>query len=281
MNMDRNKYIIRNSENIANDGEDFIGIQVLKAVVSALCIGEAYQLYSKAEVGMSESLLGMGLVSVGIGLLFGIYRGCRWCRLLSWMSWISLPLVVVYFLTIAFLHWTSDPANPFKQGSLLNHAVRYCAPLVLAFWIGFIAQKKLVHLPELWCWVLRIAVSATFLGHGLNAMRGSPGHVELIQLTCLNLFSWEVNELLARQCLRCIGVMDMLLAVTLLLRKWKWIAMWMALWGLVTATSRLTAYGVDKGWSLTAIRLGNGGVPFVVWWIWKYGKTGENSLLGK
>lgn len=281
MNMDRNKYMIRNSENIANDGEEFLGIQVLKTVVSALCIGEAYQLYSRVQVGMYESLIGLALVSVGIGLLFGIYRGCRWCELLSWMSWICLPLVVVYFFTTACLHWTSDPTNPFKQGSLLNHAVRYCAPFVLVLWIGFVAQQKGSQLPEIWCWVLRIAAAATFIGHGLNALRGSPAHVALIQLTGQNLFSYTLREDIILQWLRSIGTMDILLAVTLLFRKWKAVAMWMAVWGLVTAASRLTAYGVEKGWSLTAIRIGNGGVPFVVWWIWKYGKSGENSLFGK
>ena len=260
--------MIRNSENIANDGEEFIGIQVLKAIVSALCIGEACQLYSGDRVGMVESLLGLGLVSVGIGLLFGIYRGCRWCRLMSWMSWICLPLVVIYFFTRACLHWTSDPSNSFKQGSLLNHAVRYCGPLVLSFWIGAIIRNKDRILENRWCWVLRFAAAATFLGHGLNALRGSPSHVELIQLTFMNLFSQDVGVESAKLWLNLIGSMDILLAATLLIKRWKWVAMWMAVWGLVTAGSRLTAYGVSEGWSLTAIRLGNGGIPFVIWWLW-------------
>jgi hypothetical protein len=42
----------------------------------------------------------------------------------------------------------------------------------------------------------------------------------------------------------------------------------MAVWGVITAGSRLSAYGVGEGWSLMAIRLGNGGIPWVIWWIW-------------
>ena len=275
MNMDRNKYMIRNSENIANDGEEILGVQVLKAVVSSLCIGEACQLYSGSQVGMRESLTGLLLVTVGIGILFGIYRGCRWCRLLSWLSWVGLPMVVIYFLTAACVLWTSDPSNPFKQGSLLNHAVRYIGPLVLAFWIGWIARKKDGILPTQWCWILRIAAAATFIGHGLNAFRGSPGHIELIQGSFLNLFSMEISLPVTLTSLKLIGAMDILLATLLLARKWKFVAMWMAVWGLVTACSRLTAFGFDKGWSLTAIRLANGGIPFVIWWIWNSTNTAK------
>ena len=260
--------MISNSEDFASKGDSFGEFRVMKLLVSALCLGEANHALSGGKGEMMQSLAGCVLVMVGIGLLFGVYRGCRWCRLLSWMSWLGLPLVAGYFLWSAFESWTSNPENPFKQCILLNHAVRYVGPVVLGVWMWRLGRNMEVSLPDKWVWVLRFAAAATFAGHGFNALRGSPAHVELIQFTYINLLGREISLELAKQVLAYIGTMDVVLALLLVLRRWRWVAMWMAVWGLVTAGSRLSAYGIGEGWNLTAIRLGNGGIPLVIWWLW-------------
>ena len=261
--------MISDSEDFASRWAGFSEFRVMKLVVSAMCIGEANHALSGGKGEMMQSLAGCGLVMVGVGLLFGVYRGCRWCRLLSWMSWLGLPLVAGYFFWSACTIWTSNPGNPFKQGILLNHAVRYVGPFVLLVWMWLEGRKLWVSIPERWIWVLRVAAGATFAGHGWNALRGSPAYVELIQFSFSNLLSWEVSVDSARQALVLIGVMDVALALLLVVRRWSWVAMWMAVWGVVTAGSRLSAYGIGEGWSLMAIRLGNGGIPLVIWWLWK------------
>ncbi len=42
----------------------------------------------------------------------------------------------------------------------------------------------------------------------------------------------------------------------------------MAVWGFVTAMSRMTAYGWDH-WHDLALRICNGGIPLFLWAYWK------------
>ena len=261
--------MIRTSVNIANNRGDFLGFRILKIVVAGMCIGGAGTLMGTGKPGMYETLSAVLFVMVGTGLLFGVYEGCRWCRLLSWMAWVGLPLVSLHFFFGAILSWHSEPGNIYKQGSLLNHAVRYVAPAALAVWMARVATNPGGLLEGKWARSIEVAAAATFAGHGFNAIMGSPGHVELIQGTAANLLQLEVTVGTAKQWLRGIGVMDIVLATLLVTTKWRWVAAWMAVWGLVTAFSRLTAFGVGEGWDLALVRLPNGGVPLALWCLWK------------
>lgn len=208
-------------------------------------------------------VLAMLLVTVGIALLFGVYRGCRWCRLLSWTGWLLLPAVVLYFFVNASCRMGLHASDPLKQGALLNHAVRYLAPAVLMVWM-WLGRGSHCRLGLRCAWCLRIAASATFFGHGLNALAGSPSHVELIQLT----FGEGVSVSAAETALDVVGGFDIVAAVLLLVRSWRGVALWMGLWGAVTVSSRLIAYGLADGWDDAAIRACNAGVPLVLWMIW-------------
>ena len=166
----------------------------------------------------------------------------------------------------ASLNWD----DPLKKGAVLNHAVRYIAPIVLLVWMWNVHRGSGV-LRKGWMWALRASASATFLGHGLNALQASPSHVELIQLT----FGLGVSESAAAKALVLIGCIDVLVAVLLLVRPMRWVVGWMSVWGMIAVASRLTAYGFAEGWDAAAIRLGNAGVPLVIWmaWVKKIGKA--------
>ena len=213
-------------------------------------------------------LLAILLVTSGIALLFGLYRGCRWCRLMAWSGWGLLPLVALFFFLNAFCPWQLDSGNPLKQGALLNHAVRYAAPAVLFIWMNPFRKGDVLGFSKR-LWIMRVAVSATFLGHGLNAFRGSSSHVELIQKTFGNIFNLGVSSGIAESMLDVIGCVDVLMAFFLLVRQWRAVALWMAVWGFATAASRLTAYGIGDGWAMAAVRIANGGLPLVVWLLWR------------
>ena len=188
-----------NSTNCSINPREPAALRVLKLVVGVLCIGGAKPLlegrgemlewivHLNGRAAAVGSLLALLLVGVGVALLFGVYRGCRWCRLLAWLGWGLLPMVVIYFLANALCHWRQASGNPINQSALLNHAVRYGAPAVLFVWMGP-WRKGVEMLGDRWVWVLRGVVSATFLGHGLNMLQGSPSHVGLIQKTFDDIF---------------------------------------------------------------------------------------------
>tara|TARA_Y100000588_G_C14202944_1_gene903288 strand:- start:139 stop:993 length:855 start_codon:yes stop_codon:yes gene_type:complete len=180
-------------------------------------------------------------------------------------DFVLLCFVAGWAFVNAVFSWRMNIEDPFHATDPFGHAVRFVAPVVLlAHFTGIGSRRKLQ-------WFLRLAVASTFIGHGLAAYWLKPGFVDLIVGT-LDTFlgsDWrlaEEREQLAIILLPCIGRMDFLLAFLILLpTKWrKTIALWMAIWGFVTATSRLTAFGVER-WPDLIIRTANWGIPLLLW----------------
>ena len=166
----------------------------------------------------------------------------------------------------AVLSWQMNIEDKFAATDPFGHAVRFVAPVaLLVFVTGTGSYLKLE-------WLLRIGIASTFIGHGLAAYWLKPGFVDLIVGT-LDTFlgsDWrlaEEREKLAIILLPWIGRMDFLLAFLILLptKYRKTVALWMAIWGFVTATSRLTAFGVER-WPDLIIRAANWGIPLLLWW---------------
>ena len=166
----------------------------------------------------------------------------------------------------AVLSWQMNIEDKFAATDPFGHAVRFVAPVaLLVFVTGTGSYLKLE-------WLLRIGIASTFIGHGLAAYWLKPGFVDLIVGT-LDTFlgsDWrlaEEREKLAIILLPWIGRMDFLLAFLILLptKYRKTVALWMAIWGFVTATSRLTAFGIER-WPDLIIRAANWGIPLLLWW---------------
>ena len=147
------------------------------------------------------------------------------------------------FLNAVF-SWQMNIEDVFHATDPFGHAVRFVAPVVLlAYFTGIGSRRKLE-------WFLRLAVASTFIGHGLAAYWLKPGFVDLIVGT-LDTFlgsDWRLAEEREK------------LAIILL----PWIGR-MAIWGFVTATSRLTAFGIER-WPDLIIRAANWGIPLLLWW---------------
>ena len=79
--------------------------------------------------------------------------------------------------------------------------------------------------------VLRIAVFMTFLGHGIVAIIGSPIWVVYIQTIG---FSFEY----ATSLLPLIGILDLIVAVSILLKPNKYVVLWAVVWAFSTALIR-------------------------------------------
>lgn len=111
-------------------------------------------------------------------------------------------------------------------------------------------------------WFARIGIALTFASHGHKAVAGDYHFQDLIILsahrigldlptdTTLTLLDW-------------IGYQDVLLAFAVLLIRTKWVLYWIAVWGLVTAFSRIAAMGFDI-FDLSLVRIANGGLALVL-----------------
>ena len=204
-----------------------------------------------------------------------------------------LGLVAIWSFVLAIFSWWINPGNAFHATDPIGHAVRFAAPFALILFLAFPCQQRESKIE----WVLRWGVAGTFIGHGLCALWIKPSFIDLIVGT-MNLFlgdpvlAAESSEALqealaiaasrqafAESALPIIAIQDFILVALLLLpgKRIKTIALWMAVWGFVTAMSRMTAYGWDH-WHDLALRICNGGVPLFLWAYWKSQDSTKTTL---
>ena len=231
------------------------------------------------------------LVASGFVLVFGFLRP-QTSSVLGKVDFACLGLLALWPFVTAIFSWLNNPGNPFHSTDPLGHAVRYAAPLALLLLTAF-PEKGNARLVE---WLLRWGVAGTFVGHGLSALWLNPFFVDLI-IGTMNLFLGDPiftavsfqdleealsiaasRQVIAESVLPIIAIQDFILVAFLLFpgKSIKTIALWMAVWGFVTAVSRMTTYGWDH-WHDLALRICNGGIPLFLWAYWKSQDSTKNN----
>lgn len=81
-------------------------------------------------------------------------------------------------------------------------------------------------------WVLRVAISGEFLGHGIFALQGKKAWIEWFSNFGIS------NPVLGGKLLFLVGLMDIFLALMVLIKPIKALILWMAIWGFWTALLR-------------------------------------------
>lgn len=200
---------------------------------------------SEASANLVEEIAAVGLVLASVLLLWRPKLGA--CSLLA--AWMLL------------LAWAkfSQGGEAFAHLAPLAHAVRYCAPIAL--WMLHKGREDGASR------LMRCAVAATFLTHGFEALQHSARFVDILIPAMRGLFDWRIREAQAETLLTVIGVVDVLAGLAILAKPGRWIAGWMALWGLVTLLSRPLAWGIEF-WPESGIRAANAGVPMALLLYW-------------
>jgi len=134
-------------------------------------------------------------------------------------------------------------------GVALEYAARWTAPVL---WLMFYKKRSLAILFQL----MRLAVAATFIGHGLYAagLLPLPGHFLDMSMNALGL-----GQGAAVSFLWFAGMMDFLSAALLFAGgPWnRWAAVYMFLWGLSTSLARIAGH-----WHIAA--------PQMLWGYWLF-----------
>jgi len=149
--------------------------------------------------------------------------------------------------------------------TLFGHAVRYVGAAVLAacFW------NPACH----WKWgrtVLALAAAATFVGHGLHALDHRGQYLDFL-FSAGGVVGVELQEATAKQLLTAIGCLDLVVAALLLVRPWRWVAGWMVVWAVATASMRVVHGGVNH-WPEILVRAPNAMVPLAVLFLTRRGR---------
>lgn len=175
---------------------------------------------------------------------------------------LGLMTVALWMLLLAWTH--SVRGEPFAEWALGEHAVRYLCPIVIFVWSGWQVESEESWRRSIGVGLLVIASAATFAVHGYKALQWYGPFVDLILLTDARWTHFGLEQATTERGLWVIGVIDIVVASLLILTRWRWVALYMAVWGFIVTLSRTTAFGLD-GWSETLIRSANGGVPLALW----------------
>ncbi len=103
--------------------------------------------------------------------------------------------------------------------------------------------------------VLRIGVFGVFLGHGVFALEGKQKFVEMIQSMI------PVDVTTATSLLFAIGIIDILVAFSVLLKPQKFVLIYATVWAFMTAFARITVG--DPVWDFVE-RAANWAVPLAL-----------------
>ncbi|MBZ4420656.1 metallophosphoesterase family protein [Myxococcus sp. RHSTA-1-4] len=226
-------------------------LQAAGLVLSAARDGTSLGTWLFVELGWSEAhSLALERTGTFIAVL-----GC----LLAMTLRRPLPRLVAagvasaWCLALALGEWKVGGA-PYTDVALPAHATRIAAPLLLALWDRRAAAVQ----------VLRVSIALTFAIHGLESLALHPRFIDLLLSADHRLFGLGLDERGAEILLRLVGVHDVFLAVLVLIgRDSRRVLGWMALWGAVTALSRV----VQGGGGAThhaLIRAANAGLPLVL-----------------
>jgi hypothetical protein len=181
-----------------------------------------------------------------------------------------LALVASVLFLLVAIATSVDGGHRFAHLAPLSGAVRWLGPLALAvLWFGRrVDEPTSTARVDGASWVLRVAVAATFLGHGWEALQHHPAFVDLVLGSLRRMFGEAPSEAAVRSILTGIGVLDLALAALVLVRRWSWVVAWMALWGFATAASRTLALGTGFAHE-TALRTLNGAAPLALLLLWR------------
>ncbi len=194
-------------------------------------------------------------------------------------GWLVLVPVAFWQVAVALASWQRG-GHFLDELTIFAQATRIFAPLALAR-LASLRQNAPDNrlLDSSVIVLLRYAAAATFIAHGIEAICQNGVFLDYLLGTSREWFGVALSETTARWILWVIGVQDLLIGHLLILARLRSVALWMALWGFVTAASRIT----HAGWPAyheVLMRTANGGVPLalaLVWWhSHRVGTAGED-----
>jgi hypothetical protein len=247
---------------------------VLRMSVALMCVGAAVDAWRSPVVG--AELVETWRLAAGAGPM--VDAASVWVLLAFAPLALCYPMPMVllplagWMLIVALARTLAG--GPFYELQIPVHACRWLAPLALALVVRWPRRKFLslrrVRIME---WTLRAGAAMTFAGHGLEAIANNPEFVPLIAGVRV-MVGLRADEAAMNVLLPTIGAMDLMLALAIVLGRFRFIGVYMAMWGGAAAVSRVIAGGFGA-YPDMLLRLVNAGVPLALLLLWQMGRQTE------
>jgi len=180
-----------------------------------------FDLVGPSAAGTARVVLAVGLVCLAAALAARPRPGA----MVALAGWLGLVALATTARGEAFAYGLAVPA----------HLARISLPLV---WLARRSRAGLLAGVDPLT-LARVAVAATFIAHGAEALMGHPKFVAYIVGVGTQWHLWQLDGIQALNALVVIGVVDIAVGLALLVRPLRGVALYMAFWGGVTALSRV------------------------------------------
>ncbi|MCA8912509.1 MAG: hypothetical protein KDB82_12455 [Planctomycetes bacterium] len=244
----------------------------LRVAVTATCIGTAARLLMYGGPVLSWLWMQHGWSeNAAVKLEYAAAFGLLACiPFVFWrQAWPVLKLIAAWLLLSTFASMFTEPWHPELEPGA--HAARYLAPLALAAFCAKDDERG----RKLGEWLLRVGVGATFIAHGIEALLTRAQFIDYLIGGAWKLLQIDLPEGAARGILLTIGVVDVLVGAGVMLpKRWRVLALWLAFWGLLTASVRVLYLGWGN-WPEMLIRVTNGAVPLTLFFLWTKAKHAQ------
>lgn len=202
--------------------------------------GLAFQSLRGTPLGEAMHLTGQSLQWFNTSLTLLLFFSA--IVLLLYPNRIMLLLLFKYALILAWITFI-DNTQAFSNLVFLAQAMRLGSPIVLLFFIARpLMTENSGHLKRIFLITCVISMS-TFVTHGWEAIHHHPKFIQLISGTTDRIFHLNVAEDTILFILTLIGITDIVTGFSIVLYPQRYVALWMAFWGFITAMSRVTAFG--------------------------------------
>jgi hypothetical protein len=190
-----------------------------------------------------------------------------------WMAFGYLGMAA-YIIALALFKGLNG-GSIYSELAIPAHATRWlaCGMLFVWFWMRSEEGRR----ESVVYGGLALGCAVTFAIHGYEAFMLNPGFQDLVYGS-LKRFSISPSEGFVEGLLRSIGVMDFCLAGLVLFSRNKYLLLWMAFWGGVTALSRPMAFG-DLAWAESLLRVTNCGLPLILFLLTRSNITKTDEII--
>jgi hypothetical protein len=150
--------------------------------------------------------------------------------------------LILLFLLIFIISWITQKQGgiPFANWSIPAHALRIVTP------IGLLLLIKNSHDFSKAYTILILGLAVTFFTHGIEALSLHPRFIDYLLVFSNKFLSYNLQQSMAELILKIIGCLDIIMAILVIVQPKPGIFIWMAYWGLVTASVRM----VELGWNM-------------------------------
>ncbi|MEM7531797.1 MAG: hypothetical protein AAF639_06465 [Chloroflexota bacterium] len=255
-----------------------IAILCLQFAVALSCIGYASQMFrQKLEIN-TASLIEWG-TSPYLATLIPALFGLAFIGIAIAVVWKPKPVYLwsAFGLIVLLTAMKTVELGTYFGLTMPSRAARYMLPIALLMlmqWYNnqYVKQGRGVveSIPTGVMTVMRLSIALTFFGHGTKVMFHSSKFLGLIEKSSITFFGMPIfSEAAIYLMLDAIAIIDLVVVFLILATRWNWVPIYMGLWTLMTASSRVTANGIAS-WDDIVIRASYYGIPLAIFFMYQW-----------